>query len=70
MRNPILAIGALFAVLVVTLVSVLAILDVITFQELTRTIGRSLLVVIVLTAGAVAVGLIVKLARRTSARHQ
>jgi hypothetical protein len=60
----------LFAVLVVTLLSVLAILDVITFQELTRTTGRSLLVVIVLTAGAVALGLIVKLARRTSERHQ
>lgn len=66
MRKQILALGATFAVLVAAVVSVLAIVDVITVRELRTTLGKSLSAIIVLTAGALAVAFVVKFVSSTS----
>jgi hypothetical protein len=63
MAKQILAIGSVFAVLIVTTLVVLSVLDVITLNQLRITVGKAAAAIGVMTAGALVTGMIVQLAK-------
>jgi len=64
MNKQVLAMGAALAILVSALVMILRILDVITVQDATTTLGKTLLVLVVSVAAVVLTVVVVRLGKR------
>ena len=67
MNKQVLTIGAALAILVSALVMILRILDVITVQDATTTLGKTLLVLVVSVAAVTLTVVVVRLGKRDGA---